>query len=360
MCTSHQGVCKGSDGSRGRVGSSWRGGPGGVGRRLGGPGALGVQVAPPPGADRAACPAGWPGCGRARAGRPGAGRGSGGSVVSPGSVGDRCRPRDAGPYGPGASGSSAKAGAALSLPRAASGLRHPRRRPRRPVGPRGHRRRVGLTGRSREILVAGVRAAAQLAAVSLLIGWVVRSVAPLLGFVALMFAVAVWTAGRRIAANRTWRWAAVPIGAGGAARRRGAAAHGARAGPGRGAHPGGGHPHRRGAHRDRTRRAACAGRTRRPARGGGGGHGPTRTPGWRSSGRRRRTRCRPGSIRPGPSDSSRCRGRSWACCWAAPHPWRRAPCSCSSWWALVALMAVQVVAVAMVLELVARGLLYRD
>ncbi|MFE5958821.1 ABC transporter permease [Streptomyces rubiginosohelvolus] len=69
-------------------------------------------------------------------------------------------------------------------------------------------------GRSREILVAGVRAAAQLAAVSLLIGWVVRSVAPLLGFVALMFAVAVWTAGRRITANRTWRWAAVPIGAG--------------------------------------------------------------------------------------------------------------------------------------------------
>ncbi len=69
-------------------------------------------------------------------------------------------------------------------------------------------------GRSREILVAGVRAAAQLAAVSLLIGWVVRSVAPLLGFVALMFAVAVWTAGRRITGNRTWRWAAVPIGAG--------------------------------------------------------------------------------------------------------------------------------------------------
>ncbi|MFD4022054.1 ABC transporter permease [Streptomyces sp. NPDC058576] len=69
-------------------------------------------------------------------------------------------------------------------------------------------------GRSREILVAGVRAAAQLAAVSLLIGWVVRSLAPFLGFVALMFAVAVWTAGRRITGNRTWRWAAVPIGAG--------------------------------------------------------------------------------------------------------------------------------------------------
>lgn len=274
----------------------------------------------------------------------------GGSVSSPGC--GTVRARGIGEFGESGCGSIVAACCFRSP--------SPSGRPRRPVGPRGHRRRVGLTGRSREILVAGVRAAAQLAAVSLLIGWVVRSVAPLLGFVALMFAVAVWTAGRRIAANRTWRWAAVPIGAGGAARRRGAAAHGARAGPGRGAHPGGGHPHRRGAHRDRTQRAACAGRTRRPARGGGGGHGPTRTPGWRSSGRRRRTRCRPGSIRPGPSDSSRCRGRSWACCWAAPHPWRRAPCSCSSWWALVALMAVQVVAVAMVLELVARGLLYRD
>lgn len=69
-------------------------------------------------------------------------------------------------------------------------------------------------GRSREILVAGVRAAVQLAAVSALIGWVVRSLAPLLGFLALMFAVAVWTAGRRITRNRTWWWAAVPIGAG--------------------------------------------------------------------------------------------------------------------------------------------------
>ncbi len=64
-------------------------------------------------------------------------------------------------------------------------------------------------GRSREILVAGVRAAAQRAAGSLLIGWVVRALAPLLGFVALMFAVAVRTVGRRITGNRTWRWAVV-------------------------------------------------------------------------------------------------------------------------------------------------------
>ncbi|WP_406493858.1 ABC transporter permease [Streptomyces sp. NBC_00846] len=69
-------------------------------------------------------------------------------------------------------------------------------------------------GRSREILLAGLRAAVQLAAVSLLIGWVVRSLPPLLGFVALMYVVAVRTAGRRITRNRTWWWAAVPIGAG--------------------------------------------------------------------------------------------------------------------------------------------------
>ncbi|MFC9248083.1 ABC transporter permease [Streptomyces sp. NPDC057136] len=68
-------------------------------------------------------------------------------------------------------------------------------------------------GRSREIVVAGLRAAVQLAAVSALIGWVVHSLAPLLGFVALMFAVAVWTAGRRITGNHTWWWAALPIGA---------------------------------------------------------------------------------------------------------------------------------------------------
>ncbi|MEU0836651.1 ABC transporter permease [Streptomyces sp. NPDC056231] len=69
-------------------------------------------------------------------------------------------------------------------------------------------------GRSREIVLAGLRAAVQLAAVSVLIGWVVRSLPPLLCFVALMYAVAVRTAGRRITGNRTWWWAAVPIAAG--------------------------------------------------------------------------------------------------------------------------------------------------
>ncbi|MGW7367884.1 ABC transporter permease [Streptomyces sp. NPDC054841] len=68
--------------------------------------------------------------------------------------------------------------------------------------------------RSREIAVAGVRAAVQLAAVSLVIGWVVHSVPLLLGFLLVMYAVAVRTAGRRITPNGTWWRTALPIGAG--------------------------------------------------------------------------------------------------------------------------------------------------
>ncbi|AVZ72742.1 ABC transporter permease [Streptomyces lunaelactis] len=73
---------------------------------------------------------------------------------------------------------------------------------------------VAHLGRAREIAVAGVRAAVQLGAVSLVIGWVVRSVSLLLAFLLLMYAVAVWTAGRRITGNRTWWWAWLPIAAG--------------------------------------------------------------------------------------------------------------------------------------------------
>ncbi|MFI6053478.1 ABC transporter permease [Streptomyces violascens] len=69
-------------------------------------------------------------------------------------------------------------------------------------------------GRHREILIAGVRAAVQLAVVALAIHWVVGSVPLLLGFLALMYAVAVRTAGRRMTANTTWWWAAAPIAAG--------------------------------------------------------------------------------------------------------------------------------------------------
>ncbi|GAA2652742.1 hypothetical protein GCM10010400_05530 [Streptomyces aculeolatus] len=76
------------------------------------------------------------------------------------------------------------------------------------------RKTLGGSPHARAIATAGLRAAAQLAAVSLVIGYVVRAVPLLLTFVALMFAVAARTAGRRITHNRTWRWAAAPIAAG--------------------------------------------------------------------------------------------------------------------------------------------------
>ncbi|MFW6690152.1 ABC transporter permease [Streptomyces sp. MAR4 CNX-425] len=67
---------------------------------------------------------------------------------------------------------------------------------------------------ARAVTTAGLRAALQLAVVSVVIGYVVRAVPLLLAFVGLMFAVAAWTAGHRITHNRTWRWAAAPIAAG--------------------------------------------------------------------------------------------------------------------------------------------------
>ncbi|MFI6639999.1 ABC transporter permease [Streptomyces sp. NPDC050504] len=69
-------------------------------------------------------------------------------------------------------------------------------------------------GRSREIVVAGARAVVQLGVVSLLIGAVARHVPLLFAFLAVMFAVAVRTAGRRITSNGTWWWAAAPLAAG--------------------------------------------------------------------------------------------------------------------------------------------------
>lgn len=69
-------------------------------------------------------------------------------------------------------------------------------------------------GGARQILTAGLRAALQLAAVSLVIAWAVRSTAATLAFVGLMFAVAICTAGRRITRDRTWWTTAVPIAAG--------------------------------------------------------------------------------------------------------------------------------------------------
>ncbi|MEU2657897.1 ABC transporter permease [Streptomyces sp. NPDC007325] len=74
---------------------------------------------------------------------------------------------------------------------------------------------VARIGRPRDTLVAGARAAAQLVAVSFVIGWVVRALPLLLCFLLLMYAVAVRTAGRRVvpAPGRSWPWTAVPIGA---------------------------------------------------------------------------------------------------------------------------------------------------
>lgn len=68
--------------------------------------------------------------------------------------------------------------------------------------------------RPREIVVAGVRAAAQLAAVSVVITWAVTNVAGLAAFLVVMFGVAVRTAGRRLTSNRTWWLTAAPIAAG--------------------------------------------------------------------------------------------------------------------------------------------------
>ncbi|MFG3489241.1 ABC transporter permease [Streptomyces sp. NPDC047972] len=74
---------------------------------------------------------------------------------------------------------------------------------------------VARLGRPRDTLLAGARAAVQLVAVSLVIGWVVRALPLLLCFLLLMYAVAVRTAGRRVvpAPGRAWPWAAVPIAA---------------------------------------------------------------------------------------------------------------------------------------------------
>ncbi|MFC8716985.1 ABC transporter permease [Kitasatospora sp. NPDC057198] len=85
----------------------------------------------------------------------------------------------------------------------------------------------GGLGHGRAVLRAGLRAAAQLALVALVIAWVVRSLWASALFVLLMFAVAVRTAGRRIGEGGRargegrgstgrweWAWAAVPIAAG--------------------------------------------------------------------------------------------------------------------------------------------------
>jgi putative ABC transport system permease protein len=73
---------------------------------------------------------------------------------------------------------------------------------------------VGKLGHGRQIAVAAVRAAIQLAAVSLLITALVASLWATAGFVAVMCAVAAGTSGRRITGGARGWWAAAPIVAG--------------------------------------------------------------------------------------------------------------------------------------------------
>ncbi|GAA2361008.1 ABC transporter permease [Saccharopolyspora halophila] len=74
--------------------------------------------------------------------------------------------------------------------------------------------RLGGFARYRRVAVAGVRGAVQLLAVSLVITYIVRSPWLVALFIVLMFAIAARTAGRRVVTGRAWWWAAVPIAAG--------------------------------------------------------------------------------------------------------------------------------------------------
>lgn len=74
--------------------------------------------------------------------------------------------------------------------------------------------RLGGFARHWTVITAGARGAAQLLLVSLIITSVVRWSWLVAVFIVVMFAIAARTAGRRITGNRTWWWAAVPIAAG--------------------------------------------------------------------------------------------------------------------------------------------------
>ncbi|TDV55185.1 ABC transporter permease [Actinophytocola oryzae] len=73
---------------------------------------------------------------------------------------------------------------------------------------------VGRIGSWRPVVTAAARAVAQLAAVSLVIVLVLKSGWLTAGFVLLMFSIAAWTSARRITKARHSRWAAVPIAGG--------------------------------------------------------------------------------------------------------------------------------------------------
>lgn len=73
---------------------------------------------------------------------------------------------------------------------------------------------LGKLGHGWAVLGSGGRAALQLGVVSLLIAWIVRHGLLVAAFVLVMYAVAARTAGRRVTRNRTSWWAAAPIAAG--------------------------------------------------------------------------------------------------------------------------------------------------
>lgn len=73
---------------------------------------------------------------------------------------------------------------------------------------------LGGLGRYWEVLRAGVRATVQLLVVSLIITQVVRSAVLVAVFIAVMYVIAVRTAGRRITSGPSWWWAFAPIGVG--------------------------------------------------------------------------------------------------------------------------------------------------
>ncbi|WP_030901812.1 ABC transporter permease [Streptomyces sp. NRRL F-5126] len=81
------------------------------------------------------------------------------------------------------------------------------------VSARYHLGAVTGAKRWRQIAFAGGRAAVQLAAVSVVITYVIRSLWALTAFLLLMFATAVRTAGRRLTSDGSWWLTAVPIAA---------------------------------------------------------------------------------------------------------------------------------------------------
>ncbi|MEW9526931.1 ABC transporter permease [Microbispora sp. NPDC049125] len=73
---------------------------------------------------------------------------------------------------------------------------------------------AGRLGHGRAILTAAARAAVQLAAVSLVIGWVIALLPAVVLFLLVMYGVAGVTAGRRITRGRAAWWACLPVAAG--------------------------------------------------------------------------------------------------------------------------------------------------